>query len=56
MQFEEGQHRMRCKNMKRGLQVLGVNCAHSGDDMKNDAKVMSERTAHTSNDMRPGIV
>jgi len=34
MQYGEGQQRMRCKNIKRSLQVLGDKCAHSGDDMK----------------------
>jgi len=41
MQYENGQQRMRCKNMKRGLQVLGDKKAHSGDDMKNGVKMMT---------------
>ena len=41
MQVEEGQQRMRCKYMKRGLQVLGDKLAHSGDDMKDGAKLMT---------------
>jgi len=41
MPFEEGQKRMRCKNMRRGLQVLGNKRAQSGDDMKEGVKVMT---------------
>ena len=55
MQHGEGQQRMRCQNMKSGLQVLKDKWAHSGDDMKNSVKVMTKRTAHTSNDMRHRI-
>jgi len=40
MKYEEGQRRVRCKNMKRSLQVLGDKSAHSGDDMKYGVKVM----------------
>jgi len=31
--------RVRCKNMKRSLQVFGDKWAHSGDDMKSGVKV-----------------
>ena len=55
MQYREGQQRMRCKNMKKSLQVLGDKWAHSDDDMKNGVKVMTQRTAHTSNNMRHRI-
>jgi len=41
MQYEEGQQRMRCKNMQRGLQVLGENWAHSSDNMKGGVKVIT---------------
>ena len=41
MQCGEGQQRMRCQNMKRGLQVLGDKLAHLGDDMKNGVKVIN---------------
>ena len=39
MQYEEEQQRMRCKNMKRGLQVFEDKRAHSGDHMKDGGKV-----------------
>jgi len=51
-QYKEWQQRMRCQSMKRSLQVLGDKWAHSGDDIKSGVKVMTRRTAHTSNDMR----
>jgi len=41
MQYGKGHQRMRCKNMKRSLQVLGDKGAHSGDDMKSGVKVMT---------------
>jgi len=40
-QYEEGQQKMRCKNMKISLQVLGDKWAHSANDMKNGVKVMT---------------
>jgi len=41
MQYEEGQQRMRCKNMRRGLQVLRDKSAHLGIDMKDNVKMMA---------------
>ena len=52
MQYGEGQQRMRCKNMKRGLQVLGDKWAHSGQLTSDRCLIFSR---HLATEMIPAI-